>query len=69
MDPAVGEIVSLVKDGGGTLALGVFIGLAYRLVKKVEDVLDGVKSHRAREVAHFDKAEEHLAALRKALAS
>jgi hypothetical protein len=69
VDPAVNEIVSLIRDGGGTLAIGAFIGLAYRLVKKVEDVLDGVKTHRERQVAHFEATETHLAALHKALAS
>lgn len=75
------ELVALLRDGGGGVALGVLLVMGWRvaqkliaLLTKAEELIDAVIAdrpkaveHRAREAAHFEAAESHLAALRKAL--
>lgn len=75
------EIISIVRDGGGSVGLGVLLVLAWRLVAKLISLLDkGEKlidaviadrpvaiQHRADQAAHNEAAESHLAAIRKAL--
>jgi hypothetical protein len=77
------EVVGLLRDGGGSVALGALLVLAWRLVtrlislmSKAETLMDAViadapkaAKHRERTELHFEAAESHLGALRKALGS
>lgn len=76
------EVIALVRDGGGGVAVGVLLVMGWRLVTKLiallakaEALIDAViadrpaaAAHRQAEAAHFDAAESHLGAIRKALA-
>lgn len=75
------EVLALVRDGGGGVAVGALLVMGWRLVKsllalfaKAEALIDAVIAdrplavkHREAEAAHFGAAESHLAAIRKAL--
>lgn len=77
------ELITLVRDGGGGVAFGVLLVIAWRvgtklisLMTKAETWLDAViadapkaTKHRERAEKHYDAAESHLGALRKALGS
>lgn len=77
----MGELITLLREGGGGVAFGVLLVLAWRvatklisLMAKAEKLMDAViddapkaAKHRERTVEHFVAAESHLGALRKAL--
>jgi hypothetical protein len=68
VDPAVTELISLIREGGGMVGLGVILTIAFRIVRKAEALMDGTAAHRTKVEETAAKTEGHLAALRAALA-